>query len=69
LRINKTYEKADDIDEYVQLLEQSLEYVYKIRNAKSSLIELKHKNFLKNPLIGYIIAAITLVVMIILYFL
>ena len=68
LRMNKAHEEIDDIDKYIQLIEQSIEYVYQIRKAKGSLLELKHKHFLKNPLIGYIVAVLTLLLMILLRF-
>ena len=69
IRANKAREKADEVEKYVQLMEQSLGYLATIRSAKSSLSELKRKRRLKSPWIAYILAFIAIVVAVVFFFL
>ena len=58
IRTSKVHIGIEDAENYVQLIEKSLEYLSKIREAKSSLVILKRKSIFKNPWIGIVIGII-----------
>lgn len=65
LRADKVLERAEEIEKYLQLLEQSFDHLFTVRKAFGVLIELKRKRFFKNPLIAYILAVLAIVVTIV----
>ena len=65
IRVVKTFEKLEQVDEYDLLLFKAYEYIKEIRRSQGTLIELKKKNRIKTmlgPIIGILAIIVSILI-------